>query len=66
VAGERDGTSPGQAAELDHDLVWRGTPAELLIFPGEPHLFTKPSHLQAKMRAEVSWFEHYLLGEPRE
>ncbi|HEV3072979.1 MAG TPA: prolyl oligopeptidase family serine peptidase [Thermoanaerobaculia bacterium] len=66
VAGERDGTSPAQASELYHDLVWRGVPAELLLFPDESHIFTKPSHNRTKIRAEISWLEHYLLGKPRE
>jgi len=66
VAGERDGTAPAQAAELYHDLVWRGVPAELLLFPDELHIFTKPSHKRTKIRAEISWLEHYLLGKPRE
>ncbi len=65
VAGERDGTSPAQAAELYHDLAWRHVPTELLLFPDEPHLFTKPSHKRAKIRAEVAWLEHYLLAKPR-
>ena len=66
VAGERDGTAPAQASELYHDLVWRGVPAELLLFPDESHIFTKPSHKRTKIRAEISWLEHYLLGKPRE
>jgi dipeptidyl aminopeptidase/acylaminoacyl peptidase len=66
VAGERDGTSPAQASELYHDLVWRGVPAELLLFPDERHIFTKPSHKRTKIRAEIAWLEHYLLGKPLE
>jgi dipeptidyl aminopeptidase/acylaminoacyl peptidase len=66
VAGERDGTAPAQATELYHDLVWRGTPAELLLFPGESHIFAKPSHQRTKLHAEISWLEHYLLGKPRQ
>jgi dipeptidyl aminopeptidase/acylaminoacyl peptidase len=66
VAGERDGIAPAQASELYYDLLWRGVPAELLVFPDETHIFAKPSHKRIKIRAEVSWFEHYLLGKPRE
>lgn len=66
VAGERDGTAPAQASELYHDLVWRGVPAELLLFPDERHIFTKPSHKRTKIRAEIAWLEHYLLGKPLE
>jgi dipeptidyl aminopeptidase/acylaminoacyl peptidase len=66
VAGQRDGIAPAQASELYHDLVWRGASAELLLFPDEGHIFAKPSHKRIKIRAEISWLEHYLLGKPRE
>jgi dipeptidyl aminopeptidase/acylaminoacyl peptidase len=65
VSGERDGEAPAQAEELYHGLVWRGVPAESLVFPGEGHVFARPSHKRTKIRAEISWLEHYLLGKPR-
>jgi dipeptidyl aminopeptidase/acylaminoacyl peptidase len=40
-------------------------PVESLVFPGEGHIFSKPSHQRTKIRAEISWLEHYLLGKPR-
>ena len=63
-AGERDGLSPVQSEELYRGLVARGVPAELLVFHGEGHIFTKPSHKRTNMRAEISWLEHWLLGTP--
>jgi dipeptidyl aminopeptidase/acylaminoacyl peptidase len=65
VSGERDGGGPLQAAELYQGLVARGVPAESLVFPGEGHIFSKPSHKRTKIRAEISWLEHYVLGKPR-
>ena len=65
VSGELDGGAPAQAAEMLYGLVWRGVPAESLVFPGEGHIFSKPSHKRTKIRAELSWLEHYLLGKPR-
>jgi dipeptidyl aminopeptidase/acylaminoacyl peptidase len=65
VAGENDGEAPRQSDELYRGLVSRGVPAEFLVFPGEGHVFTRPSHKRTKMRAEISWLEHYLLGKPR-
>lgn len=65
VSGERDGLAPVQASELYQGLAGRGVPVESLVFPGEGHLFTRPSHKRTKIRAEVSWLEHYLLGRPR-
>jgi len=65
ISGERDGDSARQGGELYRALVARGVPVEHLIFPGEGHIFSKPSHKRTKMRAEISWLEHYLLGKPR-
>jgi|GEM_PF-3144449 len=65
VAGEKDGEAPVQSDELYRGLVARGVPTEFLVFPGEGHVFTRPSHKRTKMRAEISWLEHYLLGKPR-
>jgi len=65
VTGERDGGAPAQANEMYNGLLGRGVPVESLVFPGEGHLFTRPSHKRTKIRAEVSWLEHYLLGKPR-
>lgn len=65
ISGERDGDAPRQADELYRGLVARGVTVESLVFPGEGHVFTQPSHKRAKMRAEISWLEHYLLGKPR-
>jgi dipeptidyl aminopeptidase/acylaminoacyl peptidase len=65
ITGERDGDGPRQADELYRGLTERGVPVESLLFPGEGHVFTRPSHKRTKMRAEISWFEHHLLGRPR-
>jgi dipeptidyl aminopeptidase/acylaminoacyl peptidase len=65
ISGERDGDAPRHGDELYRGLLARGVTVEHLIFPGEGHIFSKPSHKRTKMRAEISWFEHYLLGKPR-
>jgi dipeptidyl aminopeptidase/acylaminoacyl peptidase len=65
LAGDRDGTAPAQAQDLFWSLTAAGTPVELLLFPGEGHVFRKPSHKLTKVRAEISWLEHHLLGKPR-
>jgi len=65
ISGEKDGDAPRQGDELYRALLARGVTVEHLIFPSEGHVFSKPSHKRTKMRAEISWFEHYLLGKPR-
>lgn len=65
VAGQQDGGAPAQAEALYWSLTAAGVPVELLLFPGEGHIFHKPSHKATKIRAEIDWLEHYLLGKPR-
>lgn len=65
VYGGVDRVTPSQAEAMYRALSFADAPVELLIFPGEGHLFRKPSHKLTKIRAEISWLEHYLLGKPR-
>ncbi len=52
-----------QGMELYRALVRLGVPAELLIFPGEPHGFRTPSHKLTKVRAEIRWLDRHLLRD---
>ncbi|KPK74662.1 MAG: hypothetical protein AMS25_19320 [Gemmatimonas sp. SM23_52] len=52
-----------QGYELYRALVRLGVPAELLIFPGEDHGFVQPAHKLTKVRAEIRWLDHYVLGK---
>lgn len=60
VYGERDGAEQG--AQIYWSLFWRGVPAELQVYPGEGHIFTRPSHKRTKVLTEIAWLERYLLG----
>ncbi len=65
VYGGADGATASQSESLYNNLTRAGVPVEVLVFPGEGHIFHKPSHKLTKVRAEISWLEHYLLGKPR-
>jgi dipeptidyl aminopeptidase/acylaminoacyl peptidase len=65
VYGGVDGATASQSELLYHSLTRASVPVEVLVFPGEGHIFHKPSHKLIKVRAEISWLEHYLLGKPR-
>lgn len=65
VYGGVDGATASQSESLYNNLTRAGVPVEVLVFPGEGHIFHKPSHKLTKVRAEISWLEHYLLGKPR-
>jgi dipeptidyl aminopeptidase/acylaminoacyl peptidase len=62
--GNDRGVPTMQGYEVYRALVRLEVPTELLVFPGEGHVFRKPSHKLTKVRAELAWFDHYLLGRP--
>ena len=53
---------PGQAQELYMGLRKNGVPAEMVVFPREPHALGEPRHRLDKMRREYGWFSKYVLG----
>lgn len=61
LVGERDGECPApQSREFWHALKTFGVPTELVIYPGEGHVFNQPQHEQDVMERLVAWFERYL------
>jgi dipeptidyl aminopeptidase/acylaminoacyl peptidase len=63
IADEKDGNCPPtQAMQLYQRLKLRGIPSELVIYPGEPHTMTVPSHYVDRLYRLVDWFGRYLGG----
>ena len=61
VVGERDGECPApQSREFWHALKAQGVETELVIYPGEGHVFIQPEHQRDVMQRMVAWFDHYL------
>ncbi|MGH7982569.1 MAG: alpha/beta fold hydrolase [Candidatus Udaeobacter sp.] len=61
IAGERDAECPSaQSYEFWHALKTLGVPTELIIYPGEGHLFIKPEHQVDRMDQTIAWFDKYL------
>ncbi len=61
IAGERDAECPlSQSYEFWHALKTLGVPTELVVYPGEGHLFIKPEHQVDRMEQTVGWFDKYL------
>ena len=52
------------AMELYRGLKEMDVPVELFVFPGMGHGISKPRESHAVMQQNLSWFCHYLLGEP--
>jgi len=61
LVGERDGECPApQSREFWHALKTLGVETELVIYPGEGHVFNQPDHQRDVMERLVAWFDHYL------
>jgi len=61
VVGERDGECPApQSYEFWHALKAQGTTTELVVYPGEGHMFRASDHKRDVMERTVKWFEQYL------
>jgi len=61
VAGDRDAEVPvTQSYEYHHALRALNVPTQLVIYPGEGHLFYKPADQQDVARRIVTWFDHKL------
>lgn len=61
LVGERDGECPTpQSREFWHALKTLGIETELVIYPGEGHVFNQPEHQQDVMTRLLAWFDHYL------
>ena len=46
-----------------HPLKVLGRPVELVVYPGEYHGFTKPTHLKDRYERYLAWYAKYLKGE---
>jgi dipeptidyl aminopeptidase/acylaminoacyl peptidase len=61
IVGERDAECPAsQSYEFWHGLKTIGVPTQLIIYPGEGHLFLAPKHQADRMDQTVAWFDKYL------
>jgi dipeptidyl aminopeptidase/acylaminoacyl peptidase len=61
IVGERDAECPSsQSYEFWHALRTLGVPTQLIVYPGEGHLFLKPEHQTDRMDRTVAWFDKYL------
>ncbi len=52
-----------QAYEMYMGLRKNNVPAELVIYPREPHGLQEPRHQRDKMRREYAWMAKYVLGQ---
>jgi dipeptidyl aminopeptidase/acylaminoacyl peptidase len=61
LVGERDGECPApQSEEFWHALQTLGVETQLVIYPGEGHVFLQPQHRRDVMDRMTKWFDKYL------
>jgi dipeptidyl aminopeptidase/acylaminoacyl peptidase len=61
IVGERDAECPApQSYEFWHALKTLDVPTQLIIYPGEGHLFLDPKHQADRLEQTVGWFDRYL------
>ena len=61
IVGERDAETPApQSYEFWHALRTLGVPTQLIVYPGEGHLFIKPENQADRLDRTVAWFDKYL------
>ena len=61
IVGERDAECPAsQSYEFWHALKTLGVPTQLIVYPGEGHLFLDPKNQIDRLEQTVGWFDKYL------
>src|SRR5437660_9132412 len=61
IVGEHDAECPSsQSYEFWHALKTLDVPTQLVIYPGEGHLFIEPKNQADRMDQTVGWFDKYL------
>jgi len=61
IVGEHDAECPSaQSYEFWHALRNLNVPTQLIVYPGEGHLFLKPQNQVDRMRQTLAWFDKYL------
>jgi dipeptidyl aminopeptidase/acylaminoacyl peptidase len=61
IVGEHDAECPSaQSYEFWHALRTLNVPTQLIIYPGEGHLFVKPENQADRLNQYVAWLNRYL------
>lgn len=61
LGGEKDFNVPIAGGEQMYEaLRTLGVPTELVVYPGQFHLFTRPSYIHDRLGRYLGWFDQYL------
>ncbi|MDP9004011.1 MAG: S9 family peptidase [Verrucomicrobiota bacterium] len=65
IVGEHDAECPSaQSYEFWHALRTLGVPTQLIVYPGEGHMFVKPENQIGRLDQTLAWFDKYLSDLP--
>ncbi len=65
MGGEIDWNVPIINSEQLYQALKRlGRMTELVVYPGEYHGFTTPSHIRDRLERYLAWYAHFVKGEP--
>lgn len=64
MGGDLDENVPILGGEQMYEAMKAlGRTTELVIYPGEYHGFTAPSHIKDRLERDLAWYAHYVKGE---
>ncbi len=65
MGGDKDFNVPVQGGEQMYQALKSvGTPAELIVYPGEFHGFTRPSFIRDRYQRWFDWYDKYVKAAP--
>ena len=65
LGGEKDFNVPIAGSEQMYAaLRTLGVPTELIVYPGQYHVFTRPSYIKDRERRFLAWYDRYLKAPP--
>jgi dipeptidyl aminopeptidase/acylaminoacyl peptidase len=66
LGGEKDFNVPVAGGEQMYEaLRTLGVPTQLVVYPGQYHLFTRPSYIEDRAARYLAWFDRYLAPPAR-
>ena len=65
MGGDKDFNVPLEGGEQMYQALKSvGTPAELIVYPGQFHGFTRPSYIKDRYQRWLAWYDNYVRGIP--
>jgi dipeptidyl aminopeptidase/acylaminoacyl peptidase len=64
MGGQRDFNVPIAGGEQMYEALRKlGVTTQLVVYPEQYHLFTRPSYIHDRLQRYVAWFDRYLKSQ---